>query len=196
MAVNLVKGQKINLESRIGEPLQHIFLGCGWHIAKKKSGFLGQIFQKKHDHLDLDTSVVLFNEYKQFVEAVYFGQMKSLDGSIHHSGHNFISKDERDKEGLYIDLTQVPVYVHSMVVTLSSSYDQIFEYIREITCRLVDQNTQDEMACYCATTQGSYASFMTVKIERTFKGWCLSVLGEPCQAKIFKDMIPKMVSLL
>ena len=40
MAINLEKGQKINLQKADGSSLQQIFLGVGWDVAKSK-GFLG-----------------------------------------------------------------------------------------------------------------------------------------------------------
>ena len=39
MAINLEKGQKINLEKADGSSLQQIFLGVGWDVAKSKGLF-------------------------------------------------------------------------------------------------------------------------------------------------------------
>ena len=56
MAINLEKGQKINLQKADGSSLQQIFLGVGWDVAKSK-GFLG--FGGGSADIDLDASVIL-----------------------------------------------------------------------------------------------------------------------------------------
>ena len=77
MAINLEKGQKINLEKADGSSLQQIFLGVGWDVAKSK-GLFG--FGGGSGDIDLDASVILFDENKQVVDVVYFGQLRSKDG--------------------------------------------------------------------------------------------------------------------
>ena len=74
MAINLEKGQKINLEKADGSSLQQIFLGVGWDVAKSK-GLFG--FGGGSGDIDLDASVILFDENKQVVDVVYFGQLRS-----------------------------------------------------------------------------------------------------------------------
>ena len=58
MAINLEKGQKINLEKADGSSLQQIFLGVGWDVAKSK-GLFG--FGGSSGDIDLDASVIMFD---------------------------------------------------------------------------------------------------------------------------------------
>ena len=86
MAINLEKGQKINLEKADGSSLQQIFLGVGWDVAKSK-GLFG--FGGSSGDIDLDASVILFDENKQVVDVVYFGPPRPLGGPgrrphLHH----------------------------------------------------------------------------------------------------------------
>ena len=94
MAINLEKGQKINLQKADGSSLQQIFLGVGWDVAKSK-GFLG--FGGGSADIDLDASVILFDENKQVVDVVYFGHLKSKDGSIVHTGDNRTGAGDGDE---------------------------------------------------------------------------------------------------
>lgn len=82
MAINLEKGQKINLQKADGSSLQQVFLGVGWDVVKSK-GFFGF---GGNGNIDLDASVILFDENKKMLDVVYFGQLQSKDGSIRHSG--------------------------------------------------------------------------------------------------------------
>ena len=126
MAINLEKGQKINLQKADGSSLQQIFLGVGWDVAKSK-GFLG--FGGGSADIDLDASVILFDENKQVVDVVYFGQLRSKDGSITHSGDNLTGAGEGDDEIIRVNLTQVPSQVKSLVFTVSSFRGQTFEKV-------------------------------------------------------------------
>ena len=110
MAINLEKGQKINLEKADGSSLQQIFLGVGWDVAKSK-GLFG--FGGSSGDIDLDASVILFDENKQVVDVVYFGQLRSKDGSIVHSGDNLTGAGDGDDEVIRVNLNQVPSHVKS-----------------------------------------------------------------------------------
>ena len=57
MAINLQKGQKINLEKDGGAKLERFCVGCNWGAIKTTSGFLG--LATKTVDVDLDLSCVL-----------------------------------------------------------------------------------------------------------------------------------------
>jgi tellurium resistance protein TerZ len=58
MAINLEKGQRINLEKGNGSKLQNICVGINWGAIEKK-GFLGMGGSK--EAVDLDASCALFS---------------------------------------------------------------------------------------------------------------------------------------
>ena len=80
MAVSLQKGQKISLDKEAGVKLTKIIMGLGWDGVKSK-GFLGFGGGKSVD-IDLDASCILFDVQGNQVDAVWFRQLKSQDGSI------------------------------------------------------------------------------------------------------------------
>ena len=61
MGISLVKGQKISLEKGDGSSLTQIYLGAGWDVAKSGGGFFG-MFKGGDDSIDLDASLILFND--------------------------------------------------------------------------------------------------------------------------------------
>ncbi len=54
MAINLVKGQRINLEKAGGSKLTNFCVGCNWGAIVKSGGFLG--LGKSTQDVDLDLS--------------------------------------------------------------------------------------------------------------------------------------------
>ena len=95
MAVSLQKGQKISLSKEAGGTLTQVKLGLGWDVAQapqaQKTGLLGKLFgggSGGEDTIDLDASCIMFDSNKQAVDAIWFGQLQSKDGSILHTGDN------------------------------------------------------------------------------------------------------------
>jgi stress response protein SCP2 len=70
MAINLQKGQRINLEKSNGNRLQSICVGINWGAIEKK-GLFG--FGVTKEAVDLDASCALFDEVKNlwFTLATY-----------------------------------------------------------------------------------------------------------------------------
>ena len=171
MSISLVKGQKISLEKGDGSSLTKIYLGAGWDVAKS-GGFLGGLFGGGGgDSIDLDASVIIFDENNQPLDAVWFGQLKSKDGSIWHSGDNRTGAGDGDDEVIHVDLTKIPPQVKALVFTISSFRGQTFEKVENAFCRLVDSNTNTEIAKYNLSAKGNYTALIIAKVYRHNGAW-------------------------
>lgn len=193
MAINLEKGQKISLNKADGTGLQQVFLGVGWDVAKSK-GFLG--FGGGGGDIDLDASVVLFDDNKQVLDVVYFGQLKSKDGSIQHSGDNLTGAGDGDDEVIRVDLARVPSNVKSIVFTVSSFRGQTFEKVENAFCRLVDQQTNQQIASYKLSSQGAHTGLIIAKIYRHNGEWKMHAIGENVHGRTFQDIIPHILPFI
>ncbi|OTG92780.1 TerD family protein [Acinetobacter sp. ANC 3832] len=194
MGISLVKGQKISLEKGDGSSLTKIFLGAGWDVAK--SGGLFGMFGGGDSSIDLDASAIVFDENNQPLDAIWFGQLRSKDGSIWHSGDNRTGAGDGDDEVIHVDLTQVPSNVKSIVFTISSFRGQTFEKVENSFCRLVDSTTNTEIAKYNLSAKGNYTALIIAKVYRHNGAWKMSALGETCQGKTIHDIIPSVLPLL
>ncbi len=198
MSISLTKGQGISLTKNDGSQLTKVYLGAGWDVAKAGGGggFLGKLFGGGSDSIDLDASVILLDANKSKVDVVYFGQLKSRDGSIRHSGDNLTGAGEGDDEIIYVDLTQIPSHVQSLVFTISSFRGQTFERIENAFCRLVDETTRQEIAKYNLSQKGSYTALIIAKIFRQNGVWQMQALGETCNGRTLDEMIPSILPLV
>lgn len=190
MAINLEKGQKINLQKADGSSLQKVVLGVGWDVAKSK-GFLG--FGGGAGSIDLDASCILFDDNKQVLDVVYFGQLRSKDGSIVHSGDNLTGEGDGDDEQITVSLPQLPTNVKSLVFTVSSFRGQTFEKVENAFCRLVDQSSGQEIAKYSLSTQGAHTALIIAKIYRHNNEWKMHAIGESTQGRTFDQIIPHVI---
>lgn len=145
MALSLAKGQKISLDKEAGKTLSKVVMGLGWD-AKKSKGFLG--FGGSAPDIDLDASCVLFDEQKQPVDAVYFRQLRSKDGSITHTGDNRTGDGDGDDEQIIVELSNVPANVKTLMFTVNSFTSITFDQIENAFCRVFDPTTNKEIAKY------------------------------------------------
>jgi tellurium resistance protein TerZ len=137
MAINLQKGQKISLSKQYGGALNKIVMGLGWDAKTTSLGKLQAMSGGEPETIDLDASCVIFDDQNKVVDIVYFGQLKSRDGSIIHTGDNRSGTGDGDDEQIKIDLNKVPENVKSMVFTVNSFSGQAFDQVEHAYCRIV-----------------------------------------------------------
>ena len=96
-------------------------------------------------NVDCDASVILLDEngkLKNNNDVIYFGNLKSSDGSIQHSGDNLTGDGAGDDEQIHIDLSRIPSTVHKLVFAVNI-YDcvkrkQHFGMIKNAFIRVVN----------------------------------------------------------
>lgn len=135
MAINLSKGQKIDLRKESGESLTNFCVGVNWGaIETIKKGFFGD--KKVVEDVDLDLSCVLTDAQGNLVDYIYspayngflqknnypLGKLTTNDGALKHSGDDRQGDsggdDGLDNEVITVDLTKI-----------NSSIDKIFFFI-------------------------------------------------------------------
>ena len=198
MAVNLTKGQKISLEKEAGGGLTKVVMGLGWDMAKKSGGggLFGMFGGGSNDSIDLDASCLMFDEAKNLLDAVYFGQLNSKDNSIHHTGDNLTGEGDGDDEQIVVDLSRVPGNVKTLVFTVSSFRGQTFDQVANAFCRIVNQANGKEIAKYALSSQGPHTAQIMAKLYRHNGEWKMAALGGNCNGRTFRDMLPSVVPQL
>ena len=191
MAVNLQKGQKISLEKEAGTGLSRVFMGLGWDVAKK-GGFFGKLMGGD-DEIDLDASCLMFNEEGIAVDAIWFGQLQSKDGSIRHSGDNRTGAGEGDDEVIHVDLARVPANIKNLVFTVNSFRGQTFDSVANAFCRIVDKSSGKEIARYDLSVQGRHSAQIMAKLYRHNGEWKMHAIGENGTGRTFQDLLPQIL---
>lgn len=193
MGVSLTKGQKISLDKESGRTLNKIFMGLGWDAAKK-GGFLGRVLGGGGD-IDLDASCVMFSADKQPVDAVYFGQLTSRDGSVRHSGDNLTGDGDGDDETINVTLADVPAEIHYLVFTVCSYRGQTFDEVANAYCRLVDDQNR-EIARYAISGGGKFTAMIMAKLYRHNGEWKMHAVGESMNGATVADMVKPIAAIL
>lgn len=140
MAINLQKGQRIDIG------LTKMTIGLGWD-PNEGTGY----------DFDLDASAIMIDNQRKLVSEDYFvfyNNLNSPDGALTHTGDDPSGKnsDGDDDEAIMIDLEKVDQRVEEIlfVVTIEDfeRRRQNFGQVRNSYIRIVDQNSNQEIAKY------------------------------------------------
>lgn len=185
MAINLQKGQRINLEKSNGSKLQNICVGINWGAIEKKG-----LFGKKKEAVDLDGSCALYDENKQVVDVVYFRNLQSRDRAIKHSGDDLTGDlngdDGLDNEVITLDFSRLDPSVTSVAFFLNSFQGQDFALIPFASIRIYEGmpgKVQEVFATYnIAGDGGGFAGHVSMVMGVFYKRngeWKFNAVGEP-----------------
>ncbi|MCW2538956.1 MAG: hypothetical protein JWN95_681 [Frankiales bacterium] len=192
MTVNLSKGQRVSLEKQGGGTLSKVRMGLGWDAVKKRG-----LFGSKSQSIDLDASALLFDASGRLVDQIWFQQLDSKDGSVHHTGDNRTGAGEGDDESIQVDLAHVPAQISTLVFTVNSFTGQTFSQIENAHCRLLDETSADaEIAKYNLTGSGAHTAQIMAKLSRDGSGWTMTALGIPATGRTFHDLLPALAGQL
>lgn len=201
MAINLQKGQRVDLTK--GNPgLSKIMVGLGWDPvqAKDGGGFLSSIFGGGGgggQNVDCDASVLLLGEgdkLKSNKDVVYFGNLKSNDGSIQHTGDNLTGDGDGDDEQILIDLSRVPAHIQKLVFVVNI-YDcvkrnQHFGMIQNAFIRIVNSANKQEMIQFNLTEDYSGKTSLVVgEIYRHGNDWKFAAVGTGTTAPGLSEIV-------
>lgn len=195
MAINLTKGQRINLEKSNGTKLQNVCVGINWGAIEKK-GWLGGV---KKEAVDLDASCALFNDSKQMVDVVYFGNLKSKDNSIKHSGDDLTGDmggdDGLDNEVITVDFSMLNTSVSYVAFVLNSFKGQDFGTIPFASIRIYEgtpKRVSEVFATYDIANGAGFSGHVSMVMGVFYKRngeWKFNAIGEPTKDKKLQETI-------
>lgn len=189
--ISLSKNQTVSLAKTSGSSLTRIAVGLGWDPIKKKSGFLGSLFGGRSDEIDLDASVVMLDANAKPIDCVWFRQLNSKCGSLHHRGDNLTGEGDGDDEVIDINLTSLSSNVKYLAITVNSFRGQTFNEVDNAFCRIIDTANRDKEICnYQLKEQGPHTGVLIASLKRNGSDWEFTAHGLPCNGSTVESMIP------
>ncbi|WP_158826747.1 TerD family protein [Mucilaginibacter lacusdianchii] len=196
MAINLEKGQRISLQKSNGSTLQNICVGINWGAIEKK-GLFGLGFTK--EAVDLDGSCALFNENKQLEEVIYFGNLKSKNGSVRHSGDDLTGdingNDGLDNEVITVDLSQLSPSTTYVAFVLNSFRGQDFAKVPFASIRIFEgtpKRVNEVFAKYDIANGANFAGHVSMVMGVFYKRngeWKFNAIGEPTKDRKLQETV-------
>lgn len=189
MAINLSKGQSINLAKSDGAALQRVRMGLGWDvkIIERKKLF-GGVKRIERD-IDLDASALLCDG-SAVKEIVYFGQLRSRDGSVVHTGDNRTGAGDGDDESIMVELPALPAWVQHVYFVVNSYTGETFAEIDNAFVRVVDSLSNDqELVRYSLSANGPFTAMLMARVSRTASGWTFTAIGDPGNGRVAGELV-------
>lgn len=140
MAISLNKGGNISL-SKEDPNLVRVLAGLGWDTRTTD----GQDF-------DLDASAFMVGEsgkVRSDADFIFYGQLRSAEGSVEHTGDNRTGEGDGDDEVLKMNLQQIPQDIQKVVLTVTiheaEARRQNFGQVQNAFVRIVNEDTGREI---------------------------------------------------
>ena len=187
MAVNLQKGQKVNLKKDNGQALGKVMIGLGCDpidADKGGGGFLSSLFGGGSADIDCDASVLLCQGGKvhSIDDVVYFGNLKHGSGAVKHMGDNLTGEGDGDDEQIFVDLNSVPSQFDKLVFVVNiykaESRKQHFGMIRNAFIRIVDDNNKEFCRYNLSEKYEGMTAMIFGEIYRHNGEWKFNAIGQ------------------
>jgi len=180
------KGQEVSL-LEIDPGLHRCFVGLGWEAPTEKDGY----------PVDIDASAFLLNRdnrVRRDTDFIFYNNLETDNGVIRHKGDNTTGEKKdaaADAEVIEIDLEQVGFDVDRIVfsVTIHNAADrqQNFGVIKNAYMRVVNSDTQQEIARYDLTEDASADNAMVFgEMVRDGLGWKFKAIGQGSKGGLYQ----------
>lgn len=193
MSINLKKGQKIDLR-KSNPGLSAVRVGLGWDpVEQGGGGFLKSLFGSGKADIDCDASVFLLNGDSKPVDLIYFGNLRTRNDSIIHTGDNLTGEGEGDDEVILVDLDRIDPNVDKLLFVVNI-YDcvrrgQDFGMIQNAYIRIMDAKSNSEIARYNLSDDYRGKTGLLVGLIYRYNGtWKFNAIGEGTRDTGLNDM--------
>lgn len=174
MALSLQKGQNLSL-SKTDPTLKKLMIGLGWDERATDGA-----------DFDLDASIFMLGangKVRSNDDFIYYGQLKSKDGSVVHTGDNLTGEGDGDDESVLVNLDAIPADVDKLVVAVTiheaAKRNQSFGQVVNAFCRIVNSENGNEVTRYDLSEDYSTETAMNfAEVYRNNGEWKFKAIGQ------------------
>ena len=171
MAVNLSKGQRVSLD----KGMKMALIGLGWDVNQYDGGA----------DFDLDASAFLLGangKVRKDEDFIFYGNLDSSDGSVHHTGDNLTGEGEGDDEQIKVDLSKVPASIDKIDFTVTiyepEERKQNFGQVSNAFIRVVNETSGEELIRFDLGEDFSIETAVVVgRLYRQGAEWKFNAIG-------------------
>jgi len=148
-------------------------------------------------NIDLDASVILLDAKLTMIDLVYFGKLRSSDGSIQHCGDEREGDEEGDDEKVILNLAAVHPAVCYIGFVVNSYSGQELDDVAGASCHLFDQRTGRDLAQYTLTGTKMLDKRTALVMGMLFRAdpsadWCLRIISEAAMGRTAHDNVDEL----
>lgn len=215
MAINLTKGQKIDLRKTTGESLLNFCVGVNWGGIEKKALFgLSRSIQ----NVDLDLSCIMVDGQNNVCDHLYSplyryevlqkfglpkGKLISNESALRHTGDDLAGDagedDGLDNEIITVDLSKVDHKVEQIFFFLNNAGQEDFAQIPYAKIRMFEgtpSRVNSVFASYNVAAEPQFAGKRAMIMGKLYKRngeWKFSAIGDPTEDVFLGQTIHRIV---
>ena len=184
MAVNLQKGQKVELRKSNGGDLTKVMVGLGWDEIKQTKGFF---LKKNTQEIDCDATALLLQNGKfvSSADMIYFGNLTHESGTVRHMGDNLTGEGEGDDEQIAVDLQRLPKVYDKIVFVVNifqaKARGQHFGMLQNAFIRICDDNGQELCKYDLNENYNGMTAMVFGALYRHNGAWKFNAIGQATQ---------------
>ncbi len=215
MAINLTKGQKIDLRKDNGNTLTNFCVGVNWGGIVKKTMFG---LSSKTESVDLDLSCILFDANKNICDHLYSplyrvevlqqfglpkGKLQTAEGAMRHTGDDMQGDsggdDGLDNEIITVDLARLSPNVDQIFFFLNNAGKEDFSQIPYAKIRMYEgtpTQVNNVFASYNVAAEAQYIGKKSIIMAKLYKRngeWKFSAIGDPTEDVFLGQTIHRIV---
>jgi tellurium resistance protein TerZ len=215
MAINLQKGQRIDLRKSGGSSLTSFCVGVNWGGIEKKA-FFG--LSKSVEKVDLDLSCVMIDssnnvsdhlyspEYRPDILAKFglpAGKLISRNSALRHSGDDRAGDsggdDGLDNEVITVNLTAVEPNISQIFFFLNNVGAEDFSMIPYAKIRMYEgtpTSVKEVFASYNVSAEAQFAGKKALIMGKLYKKdneWKFNAIGDPTEDQFLGQTIHRIV---
>lgn len=215
MAIDLIKGQRIDLRKKSGATLTNFCVGVNWGAIETKA-FFG--LSKNITKIDLDLSSVLINSKGEICDYIYSplykpdllkqfglqkGKLVTNDSALKHSGDDLAGDtggdDGLDNEIISVDLSKLNSDVAQIFFFLNNVGKEDFAQIPYAKIRMYEgtpTSVKEVFASYNVSAESQYAGKRAIVMGKLYKKeneWKFNAIGDPTDDGFLGQTIQRIV---
>lgn len=215
MAINLQKGQRIDLRKTSGASLTNFCVGVNWGAIETK-GFLG--LMTNTTDVDLDLSCVLVDSNNNMCDQIYSplykpellqqfglprGKLTTHDNALKHSGDDLEGDkggdDGLDNEIISVDLSKLNANVSQIFFFLNNVGKEDFSQIPYAKIRMYEGSptmVKEIFASYNVSAERQYVGKKALIMGKLYKKdneWKFNAIGDPTEDVFLGQTIQRIL---
>lgn len=215
MAINLQKGQRIDLRKSTGATLTNFCVGVNWGGIEKKA-FFG--LSKSTEKVDLDLSCILIDNQNQLADHLYShlynpsvlqqfglpkGKLVSADNALRHSGDDLAGDsggdDGLDNEIITVNLAQLNPNITQIYFFINNAGKEDFAQIPYAKIRMYEgtpTSVKEVFASYNIAAEPQFAGKRSMILGKLYKKdgeWKFNAIGDPTDDVFLGQTIHRIV---
>lgn len=211
MAIDLIKGQRIDLKKKSGVSLTSFCVGVNWgaievHVEESGLFGLGKKTVTKTIDVDLDLSCVLINNKNELCDYIYSplykpdilkqfglpeGKLTTADNALRHSGDDLAGDkggdDGLDNEIISVDLSKIDNEVTQIFFFLNNVGKEDFSQIPYSKIRMYEgtpTHVKEVFASYNVSSDSQFSNRKALIMGKLYKKdneWKFNDIGDPTE---------------